>query len=144
MVKPIPDGITAITPYITVVGVARLIDFLTQAFDAVVEERADGPGGVVMHAMLRIGGAVVMMGETNDPAKTMPAQIYMYTVDADEAYRRAMAAGATSVREPRDEFYGDRVGGVKDPTGSLWWVATHKEDVTPEEIERRMKEAHKQ
>lgn len=144
MAKAIPDGMTSITPYLTVQGVARLIEFLEQSFDGKVEERMEGPGGMVMHAQVRIRGSVVMMGEASDQWKALPSQIYMYVEDMDELYRRAMAAGGESVRQPTDEFYGDRVGGVKDPSGNIWWVATHKEDVPHDEMVRRMKEAHKQ
>jgi PhnB protein len=141
MAKPIPDGMTSITPYLTVPGVARLIEFLEQAFDGKVEERMEGPGGAVMHAQVRIRGSVVMMGEASDHWKAMPSQIYLYVEDMDNLYARAMAAGGTSIREPFDEFYGDRVGAVKDPSGNIWWMATHTEDVAHEEMMRRMKAA---
>jgi uncharacterized glyoxalase superfamily protein PhnB len=104
----------------------------------------DGPNGVVMHAQVRIRGSAVMMGEASEQWKSMPGQIYMYVEDMDDLYKSAMAAGGVSVREPRDEFYGDRVGAVKDPSGNIWWIATHKEDVPDEEMMRRMKEARPQ
>ena len=141
MAKPIPDGFTSITPYVTVTGVAKLIEFLEKSFDGKVEERMEGPTGTVMHAQVRIRGSVVMMGEASEQWKAMPGQIYLYVEDIDNLYNRAMAAGGTSVREPTDEFYGDRVGGVKDPAGNIWWIATHKEDVSHEEMARRMKQA---
>jgi uncharacterized glyoxalase superfamily protein PhnB len=135
---------TSVTPYLTVPGVARLVEFLEKAFGATVEERMDGPNGVVMHAQVRIRGSAVMMGEASEQWKSMPGQIYMYVEDMDDLYKSAMAAGGVSVREPRDEFYGDRVGAVKDPSGNIWWIATHKEDVPDEEMMRRMKEARPQ
>jgi len=143
-VKPIPDGYHTVTPYLVVEGAAQLIDFLKTAFDAQERFRMDGPDGVVRHAEVQIGDSRIMMGEACAQQKAMPTMIYMYVNDADALYRRAMAAGATSVAEPSDQFYGDRHGGVKDASGNLWFIATHKEDVTKEEMERRAQAAMKQ
>lgn len=134
-VSPVPDGYHTVTPYLTVKGVAGLIDFLKQAFDAVETERLPGPDGKVGHAEVRIGDSVVMMGEA--PGEPMPAMLYLYVADADASYKRALEAGATSLMEPADQFYGDRSGGVKDPFGNCWYVATRKENVSPEELRRR-------
>lgn len=82
------------------------------------------------------------MSDANDEWKQMPARIQLYTEDTDAAYRRALEAGATSLREPGDQFYGDRTAGVKDPVGNQWWISTHKEDVSPEELQRRMKASY--
>ncbi len=136
-VKPIPDGYRTVTPYLVVPGVAKLIDFLRQAFDAVETGRHTRPDGTVQHAGVRIGDSMVMMGEPENPSKAMPATICLYLEDADEAYRRAIEAGATSIREPSTQFYGDRTGGVLDACGNQWWVCTHVEDVSQEELERR-------
>lgn len=135
-VKPIPDGYHTVTPYLKVEGVAELIDFLKRAFEAVETERLPGPDGKVGHAEVRIGDSVVMMGEAGD-GNPMPAMIYLYVSDTDAAYKRALEAGATSLMEPADQFYGDRNGGVQDPFGNIWWVATRKEDVSAEELRRR-------
>ncbi len=137
-VKPIPDGYHTVTPYLVVPGAATLIDFLKLAFDATETYRHARPDGTVQHAEVRIGDSVVMMGEPEDPSKAMPATLCLYVEDADAAYRRAIEAGAASLREPATQFYGDRTGGVLDPCGNQWWVATHVEDVSPEEIERRV------
>jgi uncharacterized glyoxalase superfamily protein PhnB len=142
--KPVPDNFHTVTPYLVVADVARLVDFLKQAFDAVETERMAGPDGAVMHATVRIGDSMVMMGRAGEGFPPMPTMLYLYGPDADASYRRALKAGATSVREVRDEFYGDRSGGVKDFAGNQWWVATHKEDVSPEEMKRRMQERAKQ
>lgn len=142
--KPIPDGYHSVTPYMTVPGVAKLIDFLKQAFEATEVERMTRPDGSVMHAEVRIGDSIVMMGEPTAEFPPMPAAIYLYVNDADDVYRRALQAGATSTSEPADMFYGDRQGGVKDPSGNQWWIATHKEDVSPEELRRRAEAALKQ
>ena len=139
-VKPIPDGYHSVIPYLIVQGAAALIDFLRQAFDATEKERHTWPDGSIMHAEVKIGDSVIMLGEAKGEWKPMPASIYLYVNDADATFRKAIKAGAVSVMEPADQFYGDRHGGVKDPCGNLWWVATHIEDVPPEELQRRMEE----
>jgi PhnB protein len=136
-VKPIPDGYHSVTPYLLVSGAARLIDFLKQAFAAEERERVARPDGAIMHAEVKIGDSVVMMGEPMQPYTPMPASLHLYVPDMDGVYQRALKAGATSVMEPTDQFYGDRSAGVKDPFGNLWWIATHKEDVPPDELARR-------
>jgi PhnB protein len=136
-VKPIPDGYHTVTPYLVVEGVEELIDFLKQAFDAVETERIPGPDGKVGHGEVRIGDSVVMMGEASGEWKPMPGMIYLYVNDTDATYKRALEAGATSVMEPADQFYGDRNAGVKDASGNMWWIATRKENVSPEELRRR-------
>lgn len=136
-VKPIPDGYHSVTPYLLTAEAARLIDFLKQAFGAEERERVSRPDGAIMHAEMKIGDSVVMMGEPMEPYGPMPASLYVYVHDMDAIYQRALQAGATSVMEPADQFYGDRSAGVKDPFGNLWWIATHKEDVPPDELARR-------
>lgn len=136
-VKPIPEGYHSITPYLAVQGASRLIEFLQEAFDARVVERLDRPDGTVGHAEVRIGDSMLMVGDAGAKWAPMPAGIYLYVNDTDSTYRRALAAGATSLMEPADQFYGDRNAGVKDPSGNHWWIATHVEDVSPEEMKRR-------
>lgn len=140
-VQPIPAGYHSVTPYLVVRGVDRLIDFMQQAFGAVEKERHTRPDGVVMHAELKVGDSIVMMGEAPEPSVAAPGHLYLYVEDVDRTYRRALDAGGTSVREPADQFYGDRSGGVKDPSGNTWWISTHVEDVPPEELERRQRAA---
>jgi uncharacterized glyoxalase superfamily protein PhnB len=139
-VKPIPDGFHAVTNYLTVPGVAKLIEFLQKAFDAGIMERMEGPGGAVMHAQVKIGDSMVMMGEPDPRGKYQPrpTNLYLYVTDCDAVYRRAIDAGGKSLEEPKDQFYGDRSSGVEDPSGNYWWIATHIEDVSPEELRRRM------
>ncbi len=137
-VKPIPDEYHTVTPYLVVPGAARLIDFLKQVFDAKEVVRMAGPGGSVAHAEVRIGDSIVMMGDAGGPNPAMPAQLYVYVKDVDAVYQKALAAGGTSVREVADQFYGDRNGAVKDPCGNHWGIATHTEDVSPEEMKKRM------
>jgi len=120
----VPEGFHTVTPYLVVPGVAKLIDFLKQAFDAQEVERHLRPDGTVQHAEVRIGDSIIMMGEPQPPQKSMPAMILLYVADTDTLYKRALEAGATSVREPADQPYGDRTGGVEDSCGNQWWVAT--------------------
>ncbi len=140
-VKPIPEGLHTVTPYLAVSGVARLIDFLKEAFDATEMHRTTRPDGTAMHAQVRIGDSPIMMGEVwgDFPAKT--AALYLYVPDTDALYKRAVAAGGISIMEPMDMFYGDRNAGVRDFAGNEWWIATHIEDVPPDELERRGREA---
>ena len=143
-VKPVPDGYHTVTPYLTVPGVAKLIEFVQRAFDAVeVHECMKRPDGTIMHAEVKIGDSMVMMGEPMG-CPPSPAALYLYVPDTDAIYRRALAAGATSLMEPADQFYGDRNAGVRDPAGNHWWIATHKEDVPPAELARRAVAAVKQ
>lgn len=132
-----PEGYHTVTPYLLVRGADRLIDFLQQVFDAEETERMQRPDGSIMHAEVRIGDSVVMLGEATGDHERMPAMLHVYLEDTDAAYRRALAAGATSLQEPEDQFYGDRTGGVQDAFGNQWWLATHVEDVSPEEMQRR-------
>ncbi len=138
-VRPIPDGYHSVTPYLVVRGVDRLIEFLQRGLGAVEKERHSRPDGVVMHAELKVGDSIVMMGEAPDEQAAAPSNLYLYVEDVDRTYRQALEAGGTSVREPADQFYGDRVGGLKDPSGNTWWISTHLEDVSPEELERRQR-----
>ena len=143
-VKPIPDGYHTVTPYLTVEGVAKLIDFVKHAFGATEVERMARPDGTIGHAEVRIGDSIIMMGEATAQWKPMPGTIYLYVDDTDTTYKRALQAGATSLMAPADQFYGDRNAGVKDASGNVWWIATHKEDVSREELTKRMKASSKQ
>ena len=138
--KPIPDGYHTVTPYLTVPGLAKTIDFLKQAFDAEVRGIMERPGGVIGHAEVKIGDSIIMMGEPDPkgPYAARACNLYVYVADVDAVYGRAIGAGGKSLGEPKDQFYGDRSGGVEDPSGNYWWIATHIEDVSGEEIERRM------
>jgi PhnB protein len=133
-----PEGFHTVTPYLVVDGAARVIEFLKHAFDARdVGEALKGPDGRIMHAALRIGDSMVEIGDSREP---MPMNLHVYVDDVDGLYRRAIAAGGVSVREPETAFYGDRTAGVKDPGGNTWWLACRVEDVSHEEILRRAKQ----
>ncbi|HME26426.1 MAG TPA: VOC family protein [Acetobacteraceae bacterium] len=140
-VKAKPDGYHAVTPYLVVDGAARLIDFLEEVFDAEEVERMAAPGDRIGHAELRIGDSLVMLGDARGEHQPMQAMLYVYVDDVDATYLRALAVGATSVQAPADQYYGDRSGGVKDPFGNLWWIATHIEDVPAAELRRRAQAA---
>lgn len=140
-VQPIPPGYHTITPYLIVSGLPGTISFLEQVFGArTTVAPMLRPDGTIMHTELQIGDSRIMMAEATEQWKPMPASIFLYLPDCDESFRRALAAGATSLMEPADQFYGDRMGGVLDQAGNQWWVATHIEDVPPEEMERRKSE----
>jgi PhnB protein len=132
----IPDGFRTITPYISVTGADRFIDFLKNAFGAQERYRLDSPRGIG-HAQLQVGDSMLMVSEKCDTWPTGPSTLYLYVRDVDATYRTALSAGAVSVMEPADQFYGDRSGGVRDPFGNMWWLATHIEDVPHDEIARR-------
>ncbi len=142
--KPIPKGFHSVTVYLTVPGVARLMDFLKQAFGAKEIERMQEPSGRVGHALMKIGDTMVMMGEPQSPHQPKPCNLYLYVENVDAVYRQAIEAGGKSISEPKDQFYGDRSGGVEDPSGNGWWIATHIEDVSEEEIARRAQALHGQ
>jgi uncharacterized glyoxalase superfamily protein PhnB len=138
--KPIRDGFHTVTPYLFADRSALLIKFLSDAFAASVTNRKDRPDGAVMHAEMRIGDSMVMVGEASPDIGPMPTSIYLYVPDCDAVYQQALAAGGISVLEVMNFPSGERYGGVKDPFGNVWWVATHVEDVSPEEEERRWRE----
>ncbi len=136
-VKPRPDGYHSVTPHLTVQGAPVLLEFLKQAFDAQVIHCMTSPDGVIRHAEVRIGDSPVMIGEATDEWKPMPTTLYLYVNDVDATYERAIKAGAVSIAPVQNQFYGDRSGGVKDPCGNHWGIATHIEDVAPEELAKR-------
>jgi uncharacterized glyoxalase superfamily protein PhnB len=139
-VQAIPEGYRSVTPYLVVEGAAGVLEFVKAAFGARERLRMAGPGGSIGHAEVTIGDSVVMVADAGPEWPPMPASIHLYVDDCDGTYERAMAAGATTIRPPRDEFYGDRMAGVRDPAGDQWWIATHVEDVPPEEMVRRAEE----
>jgi uncharacterized glyoxalase superfamily protein PhnB len=139
--KPVPDGYHTVTPYLTVDDAALQIDFLKRAFNAQVNYEMKDPQGNVRHAEVRVGDSILMIGQARDEWTSRPMTFYLYVPDVDALYKSALAAGAKSLQEVTTQFYGDRSGGVEDPQGNYWWIATHVEDVSPEEMDRRHKEA---
>jgi PhnB protein len=147
--KPIPDAYPRVSPHLSVAGASEAIAFYAEVLGAKERMRMESPDGMVAHAEIEIGGSVIMIGEEvpggADPSpKTLggsPVALFTYVEDVDDVFNRAVEAGATAVREPEDHFYGDRVAMFDDPAGHRWNVATHIEDVPPEEMGRRAAEA---
>ncbi|MCC6750097.1 MAG: VOC family protein [Deltaproteobacteria bacterium] len=139
-VKPVPDGYQTLTPALNLKGADQAIEFYKKAFGAEERFRMPGPGGVVMHAELQIGSSVVMLSEAMQDPPTV-GSIFMYVPDADAAFDRAVKAGAKVKMPMQDMFWGDRFGKVTDPNGIGWGIATHKEDLSPAEMDQRMKAA---
>ena len=148
-VKPIPDGYHSVTPYLIIDGASAAIDYYKKAFGASELFRMDH-GGKIGHAELKIGDSPIMLADENPgmgnvgpkALKGTPVSLMIYVEDVDKIYRQAIAEGGVEMKALQDQFYGDRSGTLKDPFGHIWTVATHKEDVTPEEMERRIKAAH--
>ena len=146
--KPIPDGHHSITPYLIIRGAAQAIEFYQQALGATEVMRMPGPDGKIMHAEIRIGDSPIMMADefpewgAHAPPSLNGTSVglMLYVADADALFNQALAAGGTVMRPMQDQFYGDRAGTFIDPFGHKWTIGTHKEDVSLEEIGRRMAE----
>jgi PhnB protein len=136
-VKPIPDGFRTVTPYLVAQDAAALIDFVKRAFGAQEKFLMRRPDGSVGHAEVIIGDSHVMIGQAGGPTTAFPAMLYLYVPDVDATFRQAVAAGGKALHEPSTQFYGDRHGAVTDSNGNQWWIATHVEDVSMEELKRR-------
>jgi PhnB protein len=144
-VNYIPQGYHTATPYLIVKGAARAIDFYKQAFGATELMRFAGPGGSIGHAEIRIGDSPIMLADEmpqmgyRSPAALggSSVSVMLYVPDVDKVVERAVKAGAKVERAVADQFYGDRSGTIHDPFGHVWTVSTHKEDVSPEEMQRR-------
>lgn len=147
-VKAIPDGYGGAVPELAVRGASRAIEFYTQAFEAKEQYRFEGPNSVILHADLLIGGRHVMLADempqmgSRSPESLggSPVRMMLYVEDVDTVFQRALNAGAEQVFPVRDEFWGDRAGTLRDPFGHLWMVATHREEVPPDELRRRGEE----
>jgi PhnB protein len=149
-VKPIPEGYHSVTPYLYAKGAAQAIEFYKKAFSATERMRIAHPDGRVGHAEIQIGDSIIMLADefpeidARSPQSLggSPVSIHLYVDDADTMFNRAVAAGARVKRPLADQFYGDRLGGIEDPFGHTWWISTHKEDLSPEEIEKRAAASH--
>jgi PhnB protein len=147
-VKPIPDGYHTATPYLIVQNASKAIDYYKKAFGATELMRMPGPGGKIVHAELKVGDSPIMLSDEHPEmghrsAQTLggtPVGIMLYVNDVDAVFKQAISAGGTVQRAVEDQFYGDRSGTLVDPFGLNWTVATHKEDVPPQEMEKRMQE----
>jgi len=138
-VQAVPAGFGMLTPYVMVENAAGMIAFVERVMGGQVQHMSKHPAdGLVMHASLRVGDSMLMVSDARPPEwAARPTAFYVYVPNVDELYDRAIAAGATSIRAPAVQFYGDRMGGVTDPCGNQWWFATHVEDVSEEEFARR-------
>jgi PhnB protein len=137
MVKAIPDGYHTLTPYLVVADGEAILRFLEGVFAAKLRERFNRLDGTLKHAEVQLGDSRIMVGQANQQFTPRPQTLYVYLPDVDAAYQRALAAGAKPLMKVANQEYGDRSGGFEDPAGNWWWVATHIEDVSPEEIQRR-------
>jgi PhnB protein len=148
-VKPVPEGYHTVTPYLAVEDAAEAIEYYKKAFGAKERVRMDAPGGKIGHAELEIGDSLVMLSDPFPQASTRPpkdlggttASVFLYVEDVDALTKQAVDAGATVTMEVADQFWGDRFGTVTDPFGHVWGIATHVEDVPPEEMAARAKQA---
>ncbi|MNO17625.1 hypothetical protein D3C76_73240 [compost metagenome] len=145
-VKAIPEGQHSITPYLGIQGASEAIEFYKNAFGAVEMFRLTAPDGKVGHAELKIGDSTIMLAEpcSEGPLRSAQSQtegaaigLHLYVEDVDKQFAQAIKAGGKEVSAVKDQFYGDRTGTLKDPYGNLWFLATHKEDLSPDEIKRR-------
>jgi PhnB protein len=151
-VKAIPDAYHSVTPYLSIAGAAKAIEFYKQAFGAIELFRLTTPAGDIGHAEIKIGDSPIMVadpceeGSFRNPRTLGGSSIglHVFVDDVDAVFARAIAAGASAVRAVQDQFYGDRTGTLQDPFGHIWFLATHKEDLTPEEISRRAEELFRQ
>jgi PhnB protein len=147
--KPIPEGYHTVSPYLAVDDAARALEYYTKAFGAKELVRMDAPGGKIGHAELQIGDSRIMLSDPFPQASTRPpkelggtsASVFMYVEDVDAVVKQAVDAGATVTMEIADQFWGDRFGTITDPFGHVWSIATHVEDVPPEEMAERAKAA---
>jgi len=147
MTKPIPDGYHSVTPYLIIKGAADAIEFYKKAFGASELFRFPAPDGKIGHAEIKIGDSPIMLADEvpemgyKSPKSLggSPVSIMIYVEDVDTIFEQAIAAGGKVQKPVKDQFYGDRLGTLEDPFGHVWHVSTHKEDVSVEEMERRMK-----
>jgi PhnB protein len=143
-VNAIPEGYHSVTPYLIADNSIKLIDFLKNAFGGEVTYLLQDEKKMVVHAAVKIGNSLIMISDTMEGMEAQTSMLFIYVEDVDAVYKKAVQAKAKPVREPKDEFYGDRAGCVKDDWGNTWWVATHIEDVDEEELARRSKKAEKE
>ena len=133
-----PEGFHSVTPYLTVKGAAKLLDFLKQAFGAEELGRHLEPSGRIAHASVRIGDSVVELSDGTEKWPPMSCALHVYVPDVDSTHKRAVQAGGTSMQEPTDQFYGERSSAVRDVCGNNWYIATQTEVLSTEEIEKRV------
>ena len=136
-VEPIPEGFHTVTPFLLADDAAALMTFIEKAFGGEVMHVTKSGDGLIRHATIRIGDSHIMLADGTESYKSAPAMLHLYVQDVDEWYHQALSAGARSIREPEDQFYGDRSAGVEDAWHNQWWMATHIEDVSDKEMKKR-------
>lgn len=149
MVNPIPEGYPQVNPYLIVNGATAAIDFYTSVLGATERMRMDGPEGTIGHAEIELGSSVIMLADENpemgaqgpETVGGTPVSLHVYVEDVDSVFDKAIEAGATAVSDVEDKFYGDRMGTFTDPFGHRWHVASHVEDIPPEEMSKRAADA---
>ena len=147
-VEPIPEGHRTVTPYLAIKNAAQALEFYKRAFGAIESYKLMMPDGRVGHAEIRLGDSLIMLsdefpefgGKAPDTLGASPVSLHLYVEDVDAFVTKALEAGAKERQPVMDQFYGDRSGQLEDPFGHLWWVATHKEDVSPDEMQKRVRE----
>ena len=139
-VKPIPDGYRTITPMLVADNADQLYDYVTRAFDCNILTHIKNSDGSLMAVDLRLGTSSLTICASNVEMPAYKSVLYLYVEDVDAVVKRCVSAGGTELMSPKDEPHGDRMGGVADPSGNQWWIATRIEDVAPEELQRRMQE----
>ena len=151
-IKPIPDGYHSVTPYLSIKDAAKAIEFYKRALGATELFRLVAPSGEIGHAEIKIGDSQIMLADPCEEGTFRNPQtlggtsvgLHVYVQDVDTLFARAVDAGAKAVRPVQDQFYGDRTGTLEDPFGHVWFLATHKEELTPEEINKRAAALYKQ
>ena len=151
-IKSIPDGYHSVTPYLSIKGAAQAIEFYKRAFSATELFRLVAPSGEIGHAEIKIGDSPIMLADPCEEGAFRNPQslggssvgLHVYVEDVDALFVQAVDAGAKALRPVQDQFYGDRTGTLEDPFGHVWFLATHKEELTPEEINRRAEALFKQ
>jgi PhnB protein len=137
-VKPIPEGYHTITPYLIVEDADKLVEFIEQVFDGKLFFKMQNDSGRISHGEMKIGDSMLMLAEASEEWKATRTMLHLYVEDADAVYQKALKTGANSIKEPQDQFYGDRNASVQDSFGNIWGIATHIEDVSEEEIAKRI------
>lgn len=146
-VKPVPDGYNTVSPFMIVDGARTVLEFLKNTFDAEIRSLTEGPAGEggsrpIMNAEVRVGSSMVMLADARENVPPQPTMLYVYVEDVDGVHKKALSAGGEEIMPPTDMFYGDRHGGVMDPAGNTWWIASHIEDLSNEELQRRADAMH--
>jgi PhnB protein len=150
-IQPIPEGYHSVQPYLHIRGAAKALDFYQKAFGATEKLRMPQDDGLIGHAEIQIGDSVIMLADEKPESGIYSpthfggsaVSIMLYVENCDATYKQALAAGAKSLREPADQFYGDRMGGVEDPFGFQWWIGTHIKDVSMEDMQQAMHASNK-